>query len=160
MYHSRIGRHFACKMAMLLALMFAACSNDDTKQPTVAHDGGYTEETGIYAFSGHIGNKRPKLMKLSGDVPQSKENTLSVDKGTIFTIYELDSTTLNKTGRFFVDTIALPLNVNNAACGAHRIIQQLFHFHAIMIRYLPLGMEVLSCPPLAKLKTPPNIGYP
>ena len=105
MYHSRIGRHFACKMAMLLALMFAACSNDDTKQPTVAHDGGYTEETGIYAFSGHIGNKRPKLMKLSGDVPQSKENTLSVDKGTIFTIYELDSTTLNKTGRFFVDTI-------------------------------------------------------
>lgn len=105
MYYSKIVRQVACKMALLLALMFAACSNDDTKQPTVAHDGGYTEETGIYPFSGHIGNKRPKLMKLSGDVPQSKENTLSVDKGTIFTIYELDSTTLNKTGRFFVDTI-------------------------------------------------------
>ena len=44
MYYSRIGRHLACKMATLLALMFAACSNDTTPS-TVAHDGGYTEET-------------------------------------------------------------------------------------------------------------------
>ena len=104
MYHSRIARHFACKMAMLLALMFAACSNDDTKQPTVAHDGGYTEETGIYALSGRAGDFHPKLMKMHAATLPS-DGLLNVNEGVVVIIHELDSLTLEKSDRVYVDTI-------------------------------------------------------
>ncbi len=102
MYYTRIGRLLACKMAMLLALIFAACSND-TSPSTLAHEGGYTEETGIYALSGRVGDVYPKLARVAST--SSEANTLYARKGTIVTIYELDTLTLDTTGRVFVDTI-------------------------------------------------------
>lgn len=111
MYYSRIGRHLACKMAMLLALTFAACSNDDTTQPTVAHEGGYTEETGLYALSGRVGDAIPMMLTVqaSSDTsihPNVTSKTLLTKKGTIVVVYELDSLTLDTTGRSFADTIS------------------------------------------------------
>ena len=110
MYYSRIGRHLACKMATLLALMFAACSNDTTPS-TVAHDGGYTEETGLYALSGRVGDAIPMMLTVqaSSDTsihPNVTSKTLLTKKGTIVVVYELDSLTLDTTGRSFADTIS------------------------------------------------------
>ena len=43
MNYSKFSGLIACKMAMLLAFMFAACSEDVGNSP-LAHEGGYTEE--------------------------------------------------------------------------------------------------------------------
>ena len=109
MYHSRIGRQLVCKMAMLLALIFAACSND-TSPSTLAHEGGYTEETGIYALSGRVGDVYPKLMKIAdstGKIIDSMgyEGSLYAPKGAVISVQELDSLTFDTTGRVFVDTV-------------------------------------------------------
>lgn len=110
MYYSNIGRHLVCKTATLLAFVFAACSNDTT-QSTVAHEGGYTEETGIYALSGQVGDVLPKLMKIADTTGEITEPTGYVGsvfarKGTVVTVYELDSLTLDTTGLSFADTIS------------------------------------------------------
>lgn len=111
MYYSKIGRHLACKMATLLALMFAACSNDTTPS-TVAHEGGYTEETAIYALSGRVGDAIPMMLTIQAPSDSSTiqakftNNTAPSPKGTIVVVYELDSLTLDTTGRFFADTIS------------------------------------------------------
>jgi uncharacterized protein (TIGR02145 family) len=105
MYYSKIGRHLACKMATLLALMFAACSNDTT-QPTVAHEGGYTEETGIYANLENI-TISGKARRTTGSPNEGGEsaNFIGFEKGTLVTLYELDSVTFAKTDIVLHDTI-------------------------------------------------------
>ena len=104
MYYSKFVRQVACKMALLSALMFAACSNDTTpSSSTVAQEGGYTEETALYALAGRAGDILPRLKK-----PEGSENPASfilAAKGTIITVHELDSLTFDTTGRTFVDTI-------------------------------------------------------
>lgn len=106
---SRISGLMACKMAMLLAFMFAACSEEPTVSP-LAQDGGYTEEQGVYALAGLVGDIYPKLVKVADSEEASSdsleyEGSVFASKGTIVTVYELDSLTFDTTGRSFVDTV-------------------------------------------------------
>jgi len=103
MKNLKLGRKFICKMAMLLAFVFAACSENSAP---VA--GGTVEETGVYALSGRVGDVYPKLLAKEGDsltIAQNDGSSLYAAKGTIVSVYELDSSTLVATGRSFVDTI-------------------------------------------------------
>ena len=99
MYYSKIVRQVACKMALLSAFMFAACSNDDTTQPTVAHEGGYTEET---AFLENI-----KVVAHARRVAPNEDSSLnelvsSVKPGSIIKMSELDSVTFDTTGNSYI----------------------------------------------------------
>ncbi|PWJ34818.1 FISUMP domain-containing protein [Fibrobacter succinogenes] len=98
MNYSKFSGLVACKMAMLLAFMFAACSDEPSVSP-LAQDGGYTEEQGVYALVGRVGDVYPKLL-LAVD-----ENSLQAPKGSSITVYELDSLTFDTTGRSFVSSI-------------------------------------------------------
>ena len=103
MNYSKFSWRFVCKMAMLLAFVLAACS--ESNDPVA---GGTVEETGVYALSGRVGNAYPKLLAKEGGGSanvQNDEASLYAAKGTVVTIYELDSSTLAATGRTFVDTI-------------------------------------------------------
>ena len=105
MNYSKISGQFVCKMAMLLAFMFAACSETNSGNGVA---GGTVEETGVYALSGRVGDVYPKLLAKEGDSSaniQNDEGSLYAAKGTVVTIYELDSSSLAATGRTFVDTI-------------------------------------------------------
>jgi len=95
-------------LAALMALLFASCSDENQ---SIGSLGGTEEET-AYVLTGRVGDVYPKLMKMSESeddslVDTTKLNTGSVfaAKGTIVTVYELDSMTLENTGRSFVDTI-------------------------------------------------------
>ena len=104
-----IGTAFCLVMAFALILMFSGCSDSESKQP-VGFLGGAEEETGIYALSGRAGAIMPKLMKIAdttGEIIDSTgyEGSLFAPRGTVVSVYELDSLTLDTTGRFFVDTI-------------------------------------------------------
>ena len=98
MNYSKFSGLVACKMAMLLAFMFAACSDEPSVSP-LAQDGGYTEEQGVHALVGRVGDVYPKLL-LAVD-----ENSLQAPKGSSITVYELDSLTFDTTGRSFVSSI-------------------------------------------------------
>ena len=102
MNYSKINGLFVCKMAMLLAFMFAACSESDGP---VA--GGTVEETGVYALAGQVGDKYPKLIAPNGSKADSSmySGSVFVDKGSIVIVRELDLLTLDTTGRIFVDTV-------------------------------------------------------
>ena len=92
-------------LAALTALLFAACS--DENKPFGAL-GGAEEEQGVYALAGRVGDVYPRLMDVSSDGPVvslGHENSSFAVKGSVITISELDSLTLQKTGRFVVDTI-------------------------------------------------------
>ncbi|MDY6387138.1 MAG: hypothetical protein SPL21_06660, partial [Fibrobacter sp.] len=109
MNYSKFSGLVACKMAMLLAFMFAACSDEPSVSP-LAQDGGYTEEQGVYALAGQIGNIYPKLISVddpakTDDDSSKYEGSVFAAKGAIVTVYELDSLTLDTTGRSFVDTV-------------------------------------------------------
>jgi uncharacterized protein (TIGR02145 family) len=100
--HDFIGAAICLVMAFAL-FMFAACSNDHVA-------GGVTEETRGYALTGRVGDVYPKLLKVAdstgGPVDSLKyDNSVFANKGSIIAIYELDSLTLDTTGRFFVDTV-------------------------------------------------------
>ena len=97
MNYSKISGQFVCKMAMLLAFVFAACSEDNS--PMNSAHGGAAEEQGCYALAGRVGDVFPKLL-LAVD-----ENSMQAPKGSSITVYELDSLTLDTTGRSFVDSI-------------------------------------------------------
>ncbi|OWV21613.1 hypothetical protein B7982_10910 [Fibrobacter sp. UWB2] len=109
MNYSKFSGLVACKMAMLLAFMFAACSDEPSVSP-LAQDGGYTEEQGVYALVGRVGDVYPALLMSTAD-ENGSEDSLKNDgsvfaaKGTVVSVYELDSLTLEKTGRSFVDTV-------------------------------------------------------
>lgn len=85
----------------LFALALVACSNDDSK--SVA--GGASEETGLYALAGRVGDSHPRMLTDQGGESSDDGSSQYAPKGTIVTVYELDSLTLDTTGRYFVDTI-------------------------------------------------------
>lgn len=97
-------------MAFVLLMIYTGCSEDAGQSP-VAHDGGYTEEQGVYALAGQGGNVYPKLLKMRSDEsgmagnPQNVKGSSFAKKGTPVVVYELDSLTLVGTGRTFVDTV-------------------------------------------------------
>ena len=88
----KISGQFVCKIMLLLAFAFAACSDNQVS-------GGVTEETRIYALSGRVGDVYPKLLKVADSsgvsVDSAKyEGSVFAEKGSIITVYELDSLTL------------------------------------------------------------------
>ena len=104
-----IGAAFCLVMAFALLMMYSGCS-EDACLSQVAYDGGYTEEQGVYALAGQAGDVYPKLLKSAEEGKDPKdslknEGSVFVSKGTIVSVYELDSLTLDTTGRFFVDTV-------------------------------------------------------
>ena len=94
-------------LAALMALLFAACS-DESK--SLGSMGGAEEEQGVYALVGRVGDVYPALLMSTAD-ENGSEDSLKNDgsvfaaKGAVVSVYELDSLTLEKTGRSFVDTV-------------------------------------------------------
>ena len=107
MNYSKFSGQFVCKMAMLLAFMFAACSETDSGNNVA---GGTVEETGVYALVGQVGDIYPKLLQMAdsdGVAEESSryEGSVFAVKGSVITVYELDSLTFDTTGCSFVDTV-------------------------------------------------------
>ena len=107
MNYSKFSGQFVCKMAMLLAFMFAACSATDSGNNVA---GGTVEETGVYALVGQVGDIYPKLLQMAdsdGVAEESSryEGSVFAVKGSVITVYELDSLTFDETGRSFVDSV-------------------------------------------------------
>ena len=99
MNYLKISGQLVCKMIMLLAFAFAACSDDRVS-------GGVTEETRIYALSGRIGNVDPRILPVMDGREQDNGNDIFVKKGSVVTLFELDSITLDTTGNYYIDTIS------------------------------------------------------
>ena len=94
-----ISRKFVCKMAMLLAFMFAACSENNG---SIA--GGTVEETGLQASLENIsvaGKASLVAMIESAGAAFNANVTLNYSKA-FAKMYELDSVTLDTTGNTFV----------------------------------------------------------
>ena len=104
MNYSKISGQFVCKMAMLLAFVFAACSEDNS--PMNGAHGGAAEEQGYYALAGRLGDVYPKLLlgDSIGDT-SSHGNLMLAPKGASIIVYELDSLTFDTTGRSFVGSV-------------------------------------------------------
>ena len=107
MNYSKFSGQFVCKMAMLLAFMFAACSETDSGNNVA---GGTVEETGVYALAGQVGDIYPKLLQMDGSDGATEESpryegSVFAVKGSVITVYELDSLTFDETGRSFVDSV-------------------------------------------------------
>ena len=107
MNYSKFSGQLVCKMAMLLAFMFAACSETDSGNNVA---GGTVEETGVYALAGQVGDIYPKLLQMDGSDGSTEESpryegSVFAVKGSVITVYELDSLTFDETGRSFVDSV-------------------------------------------------------
>ena len=97
-----IGTAFCLVMTLVLILMFSGCSSVDTTQSTVAHDGGYTEETGFYAFDNLTGHS----MRIS--YTESSDSSLissTLQEGYIVRMVELDSVTFDTTVNVFYSSL-------------------------------------------------------
>ncbi len=100
MNYLKFSRTFVCQLAMLLAFVFTACSeNNDVA-------GGTVEETGVYALSGRVGHVAKMSVMLDSLNSSNSPKVLSVKPGTVVRVRELDSVSLDTTGRVFVDTIS------------------------------------------------------
>ena len=99
-----IGATLCLMMTFVLLMMVSGCSEDSK---SVGSLGGAEEETGVYALAGRMGDVQPKLLRVAGeqDSLPEYENFVTVEKGSVVTVYELDSLTLDTTGRFLTDTI-------------------------------------------------------
>ena len=100
MNYLKISGQLVCKMLVLLAFVFAACSDDRVS-------GGVTEETRVYALSGRVGDVYPifsavKKNETSEDSLALK-NKVFAKEGSIVSVYELDASTFAETDRVFVD---------------------------------------------------------
>jgi len=107
MNYSKISGQLVCKMAMLLAFVFAACSEMDSGRNLA---GGTVEETGVYALAGQVGDIYPKLLQMVGSDGSTEESSryegsVFAVKGSVITVYELDSLTFDETGRSFADSV-------------------------------------------------------
>ena len=108
MNYSKFSGQFVCKMAMMFAFMFAACSEMDSGNNVA---GGTVEETGVYALAGLASDVYPQLLELQveGNTPTdaslNNDKFLKATEGAVVVVYELDSLTLDATGRFLVDTL-------------------------------------------------------
>ena len=100
MSDSAIVRKLVCNFVLLFVLIFAACSDK------VA--GGSTEETSVQASLKNVSVKGLAMVKHRVASNNSEEIGLSLSgmpNGSIVTLYELDSDSLEKTGVTFADTI-------------------------------------------------------
>ena len=100
---------FCLVMAFAILMMYSGCSEDNS--PINGAHGGAAEEQGVYALAGRVGDLYPKLMQVRDSLEsgsrehQTIENSIYAYKGAVVNVYELDSLTLEKTGRFFADTV-------------------------------------------------------
>lgn len=103
-----IGAAFCLVMAFALLMIYSGCSEDNS--PINGAHGGAAEEQG-FALVGQASDVYPKLLKLRIDGNDSTDAALNDDKymkaaeGSVVVVYELDSLTLDTTGRFLVDTV-------------------------------------------------------
>ena len=81
MNYSKFSGQFVCKMAMLLAFMFAACSETDSGNNVA---GGTVEETGVYALAGQVGDIYPKSLPMDSSDGSMKES--SRYEGSVFAV--------------------------------------------------------------------------
>ena len=125
MNYKRMGRLLVCKMAMLLALMFAACTDNgnsivkgDVRSTTPL--GGASEETGIVASLENItiAGRASRLSSL-GDSADPNTWKSAAELGAVIRLSELDSVTLDTTGKFF-------FTVCNSSAGE-------FHFDSVTL---------------------------
>ena len=102
MYYSKIVRQVACKMALLLAFIFAACS-EDIATSTLAHEGGYTEETAFLENIKVVAQARRFEPVIIDSLFDSSATRLisSVFPGSIIRMSELDSITFQTTGAVY-----------------------------------------------------------
>ena len=101
-----IGVAFCLMMSLALLMMYSGCSEDNS--PINGAHGGAAEEQGVYALVGQAGDVYPRLLKSAeeeGKDSLKNEGSVFASKGTIVSVYELDSLTLDTTGRFFVDAV-------------------------------------------------------
>lgn len=95
MDYLKMKLQFVCKMAMLLAVVFTACSDD------VA--GGVTEESRVYAGLENVAISGRAL------VVAERQNegivVLGLEKGTVVTLYELNPKTFEKAGTVLSDVV-------------------------------------------------------
>lgn len=103
MKYLEMSRNFICSVAMPLALMFAACSDDKS----VA--GGSAEETGIVALENitiTAAAHRVVLEPQEGDTLQSGTFAMEgYESRSVAWLYELDSTDFVETGVSYSDTL-------------------------------------------------------
>lgn len=99
MKYSKISEKFVCTMATLLALMFVACSENGSP---VA--GGTVEETGVQASLENISvaGKASLVPMLEAAGNEYDANATLNYENAIAKMYELDSVTLDTTGKTFV----------------------------------------------------------
>ncbi len=119
MNYSKMVKQIIWKMAMPLALMFAACSTDDgntvvsivDNPGTPVEMGGSSEEPNIIAkvdtivLKGRAGNVYPRMLLDAAQGSSVGGKTTYSPRGTVVSLYELDPVTLDVSERFFVDTI-------------------------------------------------------
>ena len=99
MKYSKISEKFVCTMATLLALMFAACSENGSP---VA--GGTVEETGVQVSLENISvaGKASLVPMFEAAGNEYDANATLNYENAIAKMYELDSVTLDTTGKTFV----------------------------------------------------------
>ena len=95
MNYSKFSGLIACKMAMLLAFMFAACSEDSAVSP-LAQDGGYTEEQASLENVKVVAYARSYESVVEDST--TTKFVSSIVPGSIVRLTELDSVTFNATG--------------------------------------------------------------
>ena len=95
MNYSKFSGLIACKMAMLLAFMFAACSEDSAVSP-LAQDGGYTEEQASLENIKVVAYARSYESVVEDST--TTKFVSSIVPGSIVRLTELDSVTFNATG--------------------------------------------------------------
>ena len=100
MNYVKMAEQIVCKMAMPLALMFAACSMDDSHVDARLDDspavpfGGAEEETGVYALAGRVLG--------SGGSPSISS---SIWQGHMVRMVELDSVTFDTTDNIYYSSV-------------------------------------------------------
>ena len=95
MNYSKFSGLIACKMAMLLAFMFAACSEDPAVSP-LAQDGGYTEEQASLENIKVVAYARSYESVVEDST--TTKFVSSIVPGSIVRLTELDSVTFDATG--------------------------------------------------------------
>lgn len=104
------GAAFCLFMAFALLMMYSGCSEDNS--PINGAHGGAAEEQG-FALVGLASDVYPKSFPLeklgpdflNNDKYQYNNKRLKASVGAVVFVYELDSLTLDTTGRFLVDTV-------------------------------------------------------
>lgn len=101
MFYSKISGQLVCKMAMLLAFVFAACSETNSGNGVA---GGTVEETGVQASLENISvaGKASLVPMFEAAGNEYDANATLNYENAIAKMYELDSVTLDTTGKTFV----------------------------------------------------------